>query len=438
MNAISPMSRVCNSTRRNSVWLVGIFVLVIVLAPTQLSTGETVRFAGDSDQIGDNGRWTRAIAEEWAQKTNNTVEYINRPADATATLHLYLQYWGSKSADVDVYMVDVIWQGIAAAHAVDLSKYVKPDEIKQFFPRSIENNKVNGRLVSLPWFIDAGLLYYRTDLLEKYGYKAPPKTWEELAQMARKIEDGERTAGNPFFQGYVFEGKSSESLTCNAVEWIYSYGGGTIIGPNKNVTINNLNAIKALETAKGWVGTIAPGEVTTYGEEEARSIWQAGNAAFMRNWPYAYPLAANPKSPISGNFAVTVLPKGGDTGNNAACLGGWQLMVSAYSKVPNASVDLVRYLTSPEIQKRHATDLGLLPTLPALYSDPDLAKKIPWFKNAPEILANVVARPSTITGASYNQLSSGVFENVNKVLTGEESADDAVLGIERVARRILP
>jgi trehalose/maltose transport system substrate-binding protein len=438
MNAFSPMSRVCNSTRRNSVRLVGIFVLVIVLAPTQLSTGETVRFAGDSDLIGDNGRWTRAIAEEWAQKTNNAVEYISRPADATATLHLYLQYWGSKSADVDVYMVDVIWQGIAAPHAVDLSKYVTPDEIKQFFPRSIENNKVKGRLVSLPWFMDAGLLYYRTDLLEKYGYQAPPKTWEELAQMAKKIEDGERAAGNPDFQGYVFEGKSSESLTCNAVEWIYSYGGGTIIGPNKNVTINNLNAIKALETAKGWVGTIAPVEVTTYGEEEARSIWQAGNAAFMRNWPYAYPLAANPKSPISGKFAVAVLPKGGDAGKNAACLGGWQLMVSAYSKVPNASVDLVRYLTSPEIQKRHATDLGLLPTLPALYSDPDLAEKIPWFKNAPEILANAVARPSTVTGASYNQLSSGVFENVNKVLTGEESADDAVLGIERVARRILP
>jgi trehalose/maltose transport system substrate-binding protein len=438
MNAFSPMSRVRNSTRRNSVRLVGVFVLVIVLAPTQLSTGETVRFAGDSDLVGDNGRWTRAIAEEWAQKTNNTVEYISRPADATATLHLYLQYWGSKSPDVDVYMVDVIWQGIAAPHAVDLSKYVKPDEIKQFFPRSIENNKVNGRLVSLPWFIDAGLLYYRTDLLEKYGYKAPPKTWEELAQMAKKIEDGERAAGNPDFQGYVFEGKSSESLTCNAVEWIYSYGGGTIIGPSKNVTINNLNAIKALETAKSWVGTIAPVEVTTYGEEEARSIWQAGNAAFMRNWPYAYPLAANPKSPISGKFAVTVLPKGGDAGENAACLGGWQLMVSAYSKVPNASVDLVRYLTSPEIQKRHATDLGLLPTLPALYNDPDLAAKIPWFKNAPEILANAVARPSTITGASYNQLSSGVFENVNKVLTGEESADDAVLGIERVARRILP
>ena len=438
MKGFPPMNHLNDSFGRNAVRLLGVLFLVCLLTPRHFASGETVRFAGDSDLVGDNGRWAREVAEEWAKKTNNTVEYISRPADATATLQLYLQHWGSKSADVDVYLVDVIWQGIAAPHAVDLKKYFKEEEIKQFFSYNVANNTVNGRLVSIPWFIDAGLLYYRTDLLEKYGYKAPPKTWEELAEMATKIQEGERASGNPEFQGFVFQGKPSESLTCNVVEWIYSYGGGTVIDPHKKVTINNPDAIKALETAKSWVGTIAPKNVTTYGEEEARNIWQSGNAAFMRNWPYAYSLSADPKSPISGKFDVTVLPKGGDNGDNAACLGGWQLMVSGYSKVPNASVDLVRYLTSPEIQKKHAIELGLLPTLRALYSDPDLLGKIPWFKNAPDILINAVARPSTVTGGSYNQLSSSLFENVNKVLSGEESANDAVLQIERVAKRILP
>ena len=113
-------------------------------------------------------------------------------------------------------------------------------------------------------------------------------------------------------------------------------------------------------------------------------------------------------------------------------------MVSAYSKVPNASADLVRYLTSAEIQKKHAIDLGLLPTLLALYSDPDLLGKIPWFKNAPDIITNAVARPSTVTGAYYNQLSSGLFGNVNRVLSSQESAKDAVFQIERVAKPIAP
>ena len=147
-------------------------------------------------------------------------------------------------------MVDVIWQGIAALHAVDLKKYFKDNEIKEFFSYNVQNNIVNGRLVSIPWFIDAGLLYYRTDLLDKYGYKTPPKTWEELAEMAKKIQDGECGAGNPDFQGFVFEGKASESVSCNALEWIYSYGGGRVIDPDKKVTINNPNPIKALEAAK--------------------------------------------------------------------------------------------------------------------------------------------------------------------------------------------
>src|SRR5271157_4616570 len=431
------MNRLNNSFGRNAIRSLGVLFLVSLLTPRHFASGETVRFAGDSDLVGDAGRWTRAVAEDWAKKTNNTLEYISRPADATSTLQLYLQSWGSKSADVDVYMVDVIWQGIAAPHAVDLKKYVKADEIKEFFPRSIENNTVNGRLVSIPWFIDAGLLYYRTDLLEKYGYKAPPKTWEELAEMAKKIQDGERAAGKPDFQGFVFEGKASESVTCNAIEWIYSYGGGTVIDPDKNVTINNPNAIKALETAKSWVGTISPTNVTTYGEEEARKIWQAGNAAFMRNWPYAYPLGADPKSPISGKFDVTVLPKGGDNGKNAACLGGWQLMVSAYSKVPDAAADLVRYLSSAEVQKKRAIDWSILPTRPVLYSGPDVLAKYPFFKIMPDVFNNAVARPSTVTGADYNQLSTAFFQNVNKVLTGAESGKDAVDQVEGVAKSIV-
>ena len=225
------------------------------------------------------------------------------------------------------------------------------------------------------------MLYYRTDLLEKYGYKEPPKTWEELAEMAKKIQDGERKAGKPDFQGFVFQGKASESVTCNALEWVYSYGGGVIVEPDKKVTINNPKAIKALETAKSWVGTISPLGVTTYGEEEARNIWQAGNAAFMRNWPYAYALGQDPKSAIAGKFDITVLPKGGADGKNAACLGGWQLMVSAYSKAPDAAADLVKYLVSSDLQKKHAIDLSLLPTLPALYADADVLAKNPFFKN---------------------------------------------------------
>lgn len=418
------------------VTLICSFSLSVALSATVFAQGVTIRYAGPSD-VGEGGRWERAKTEEWAKKTGNKVEYISRPNDASATLQQFQQYWAAKSPDIDVYMVDVIWQGILAPHAVDLKKYFKEDEIKQFFPRIIENNTVGGRLVSAPCFTDAGILYYRTDLLEKNGYKEPPKTWEELTEMAKKIQDGERAAGKGDFQGFVFQGKASESVTCNAIEWIYSFNGGTIVEPDKKVTINNPKAIKALETAKGWVGTISPKGVTTYGEEEARNVWQAGNAAFMRNWPYAYVLGNDPKSVIAGKFDVTVLPKGGDDGKNAACLGGWQLMVSAYSKAPDAAADLVKYLTSQETQKGRAVDLSLLPTLPALYGDADVLAKNPYFKNLLDVLQNAVARPSTVTGADYNQLSTAFFQSVNKVLTGGETPQNAVSQVEKTAKRIM-
>ena len=428
------MKRFAPPFRESVFRMAGFVFLASLLTPLAFGTGVTVRLVAEG---GDGGRWTQAVSEEWAKKTGNQLEYMGRPFDASTTLQLYQQYWAAKSPDVDVYLIDVIWQGIAAPHAVDLKKYYQEDEITAYFPRIIKNNTVSGKLVSIPVYTDAGVLFYRTDLLEKYGYNAPPKTWEELAAMAKKIQEGERAAGNKDFQGFVFEGRASESVTCNALEWIYSYGGGTIVEPDKEVTINNPNAIKALDTAHSWVGTISPAGVTTYGEEEARNVWQAGNAAFMRNWPYAYHLGADPRSAVSGKFDVTVVPKGGDNGSHVACLGGWQLMISAYSKVPDAGADLVRYLSSAELQKKRAIDWSVLPTRPVLYSDPDVLAKYPWFKVMVDVFNNATARPSTVTGADYNQLSTAFFQNVNKVLTGDESAQEAVSQVENVAKRIV-
>jgi trehalose/maltose transport system substrate-binding protein len=428
-------------SRRNFLQFVGGAAGIALLGSAGIkkayAAGVKIRLAGDSD-VGQGGRWMRARAQEWAEKTGNQLEYISRPNSSTQTLSLYDQYWAAQSPDVDAYLIDVIWPGIAAPHAVDLNHYFKADEIKQFFSRIIENNTVDGKLVGLPLFTDAGILYYRTDLLEEYNFKQPPQTWEELTDMAKTIQAGERKAGKPDFQGFVFQGAAYEGLTCDGLEWIYSFNGGTIIDRDKKITINNPNAIKALDVAKSWVGTIAPPGVTVYQEEQARNLFQGGEAAFMRNWPYAYSLGNAPQSPIAGKLAVTVLPKGGTDGRHAATLGGWQLMVSKYSKNPEAAADLVGYLCSNDVQKKQALDLSNLPTRPALYKDKEILAKLPWFAGMPEVFNNAVARPSNVLKANYNEVSTAFFQHINNVLNGEDSAKDAVAEIERTAKRFLP
>jgi len=415
------------------------FVSLTLLAsgPTTLPAGVTIRIAADSD-VGEAGKWTKARTEEWATKTDNRVEYLNLPPSANDVLTLFSQYWAAHTPDMDIYQIDVCWPGLAAAHAIDLKKYFNAETLAAFFPRIVENNTVDGRLIGVPFFTDAGLLYYRTDLLEKYGYKEPPKTWEELAAMAKTIQEGERAAGKPDFWGFVWQGSSYEGLTCDGLEWIYSFGGGSIIEGDGEISIDNPNALRALQTAKSWVGTISPRGVTNYKEEESRNVWQSGNAAFMRNWPYCYALGSSKDSPISGKFSVTVLPEGGSAGKHAATLGGWQLMVSRYSKNPEVAADLVRYLTSAEMQKRDAIELSRLPTRPALYEDKEVLAAVPWFGSLLPVFTNAVARPSTILKADYNQFATIFFNNLNEVLNDEKPAEDALRSIATGARRFIP
>ena len=164
--------------------------------------------------------------------------------------------------------------------------------------------------------------------------------------------DKEREAGNKDMWGFVFQGNAYEGLTCDALEWVKSNGGGQIIEPDGTISINNPQAAAAIDMAKGWVGTISPPGVLAYQEEEARGVWQTGNAVFMRNWPYAYSLGNGDDFAVKGKFDVATLPAGaGEGARSAATLGGWNLAVSKYSKNPDAAIELVKWIASPEMQK---------------------------------------------------------------------------------------
>jgi trehalose/maltose transport system substrate-binding protein len=414
------------------------WINVALLGAALGATGSAVQAATISISCGAVGlelQLCQEGANAWAEATGNQVNVISTPNSATERLALYQQILAANSSDIDVFQIDVIWPGILASHLIDLKEHIDQETIDQHFPAIIENNTVDGHLVGMPWFTDAGLLYYRQDLLEKHGQE-PPTTWQDLNRTAAEIQDAERAEGNDKMWGFVFQAKAYEGLTCDALEWIDSFGGGTIVADDGAITINSEKAAEAVDLASTWVGSIAPEGVLNYAEEESRGVFQSGNAVFMRNWPYAWALGNADDSPIKGKIGVSALPKGGDDGRHTATLGGWQLAVSKYSQNPEIAVDLVRYLTSSEEQKRRALEGSFAPTIASLYKAPDVVEANPFFEQLGGVLAEAVARPSSVTGEKYNQVSSEFFNAVHSVLSGETDAASSFAELERKLDRL--
>ena len=390
---------------------------------------QAVDLAIVSGDTGNGLQVLRDMLDQFEKNTGNKVSIVAMPSSTTDQFGQYKLWLAAGNSDIDVYQTDVIWAPQLANQLVDLTA-ATADVVGAHFPSIVESQTVDGKLVALPIFTDAPALYYRKDLLDKYGAKAPT-TWAGLAETAKLVQDKEREAGNKDMWGFVFQGNAYEGLTCNALEWVKSYGGGQVIEADGTVSINNPQAAEAIDMARSWVGTISPPGVLAYQEEEARGVWQTGNAVFMRNWPYAYSLGNGDDSAVKGKFDVTTLPEGtGDSGRSAATLGGWNLAVSKYSRNPDAAIALVKWIASPEMQKYRALKASNLPTIEALYEDPDIAKEQPIIPRWKEVFLNAVPRPSAPAKVRYNEVSSQFWTAVHKTLSGEGTAADNLAELE--------
>ncbi|MBY3230274.1 MULTISPECIES: ABC transporter substrate-binding protein [Rhizobium] len=396
----------------------GLSALGIAIATAGPIRAAEISFAANT--TGKNVEFLNKQLAIFEKDTGNQVKLVTMPSSSSEQFSQYRLWLAAGNKDVDVYQTDVIWAPQLADQFVDLKEAAK-DVVGQFFPSIIASQTVNGRLVALPLFTDAPALFYRKDLLEKYG-KQPPKTWDEMAATAKEIQDKERQAGQKDLWGYVFQGNSYEGLTCNGLEWVKSSGGGQIVEPDGTISINNEKAAAALERAKGWIGTISPPGVLAYQEEESRGVWQTGNAVFMRNWPYAYSLGNGADSAVKGKFDVMTLPVAAVGDKPSSTLGGWNLAVSKYSEKQDAAIALVKFLASKDVQKARAIELSNLPTLTDIYDDKDVAAAQPFMPNWKPIFQDAVPRPSATAKVKYNEVSSKFWTAVHNTLSGSGSA----------------
>jgi len=395
----------------------------------------TITFVGWGPASVNESETARAVIADFSRKTGIQVRYVAGPESMTDRLQLYLHWLEKKSPTPDVYYLDVVWPGLLADEMIDLNPSLGK-ETQALWPMSVQNHTVNGKLVAMPYNVEVGVLHYRTDLLTKYGYKHPPKTWDELTKMAARIQAGERAAGNRDFWGFVWQGAPYEGLTCDALEWQSSSGGGKIIEDDRTISVNNPQTIKALKMAKSWIGTISPPSTVAFMETDARNVWDAGNAAFRRDWVWRGSPASRPReSRIAGKFSSSLLPGGGD--RSASVLGGQSLGVSKYSEHPREAIELVRYLTSRDTQLELWREESMLPAIREFYEDPKYLAVRPDLRNLkPLFEGGTVARPSTVTGVHYDEVSRAYFTAVHSVLTGEMTAEQAMANLESELVRI--
>jgi multiple sugar transport system substrate-binding protein len=360
---------------------------------------------------------------------NIDVEFREMPTDTGQSHDQYVTMFSAQSSEIDVFDLDVIWPAefAQAGYLLPLDRLIEQDGIEtdKYIKGAMEAGNFGGQQWTLPKFVDAGLLFYRKDLV-----KEPPKTWDELIAQAKELKG---KGGTKF--GYLMQAKQYEGLVCNFIEFSAAYG-GKILDEQGNVAVNNPGTIKGLKKMAEIVKSdFVPKNITTFTEVESHTAFLEGQSAFIRNWPYQYALAQDPaQSKIVDKIGVAPLPAG--DARSAAALGGWMGGINKYSKHPKEAWELLKFMAGPEGQKISAVYGSLTPTYLPVFEDPEVQKANPLFSNK-DFVNGVSAAVSRPTTPIYPKISEVIQIEVSKALAGQQTAEQAVQNMETKMKELM-
>ncbi|HUP48207.1 MAG TPA: ABC transporter substrate-binding protein [Thermoanaerobaculia bacterium] len=339
-----------------------------------------------------------------------TVRVQQTPDDATHRHQLYVQWLNARVGTPDVLQLDVIWTAelAAAGWILPLDRFAPA--IDDFFPATMDASRWRGELYALPWFVDVGMLYWRTDILP-----APPSRIDTIDQT------------------FVWQGARYEGLVTVFLEFLGAFG-GEILTADGTVTVNSPAGVRALSVMREQIRAgIAPREVLTWHEEECRFAFQNGRAVLMRNWPYAAAAMSGPDSAVAGKFSIAPMPAA-PGGRPTAALGGAPLAINAWSRHPDQAFRLIAFLTAPEQMLERAAVVGQYPSRMSLYDDPRLGQAlVADTATIRRIIEAASPRPVT---PLYAELSEQLQVALHRALAGQSdprrALDDAAARMQRL------
>ncbi|MDJ0675758.1 MAG: ABC transporter substrate-binding protein [Calothrix sp. MO_167.B42] len=375
--------------------------------------------------------WKESLVKDFEAKNPGIRINVVEGPNATDLLEdLYTSAFILGDSPYDLINMDVIWtpKFAAAGWLRDLSDRMTKDELGVFSPKDIDGGSYEGKLYRIPMRSDAGMLYYRQDLLAEAGF-TPPETFADLVKISKALKEKGKVNW-----GYVWQGRQYEGLAAMFVEVLEGFGGYWVNPDNLEVGLDKPESLKAIAFLKETVKSgITPAGVTNYQEEESRRIFQNGEAAFLRNWPYVWALANGDDSPIKGKLAIK--PMVGTAGKSGgACLGGWGLGIAKSSKHPEEAWKAIQYFTSEAAQRKFILQTGFVPSRESLFTDPQIVAKYPHYPQLLQVVNQAVLRPPI---AQYTQASDILQRYLSSALTNRMTPEKAMQAAAAETRRLL-
>jgi trehalose/maltose transport system substrate-binding protein len=422
-------------------------VIAAILLPVSLFSAcrkpaqpMTITFLDAEGQgVPGDHRMVSDLLREFTRETGIRVNDLSTPEDNGSKLDLAMDLLRSGASSPDVYSVDTIWAGAMGGYLIDLQPYFA-SEIPSQDRDLIESYMVQGKLVAMPYNPNVEVLVYRTDLLAEYGYKTPPRTWDELEKMSVRIQAGERAKGKKDFWGFLWAGaitSESEALTGEGLEWQAAEGGGHIIEPDGRITVNNPDVVRAWERAAHWVGWISPPSVVSYTTTDSENkFWVSGGAAFQLEWALTYEVGVLDK-PFRDKVGVTSMPAGKSA--RVADVGAYSLGISRTSAHRAEAVQLIQFLIRKQEESLASPHLEKQGRKVEYFEVPLVMKNIyPWWCKPGESAGSaVVLRPSVVAGSNYEAISNAYSHALHSVLIHESTAPAAAAALEKELTRIM-
>ncbi len=391
----------------------------------------TINYYGFVDDKGMESKFITAFEEQNPGIKVRLVELPDASDDKLKTINTVLQ---AGDSSIDVFVADVAWAPVfaGAKWVLPWDELVSREQLKDYMPGGLDAFTYKGVTYGLPFYVDGGVLFYRSDLLDKYN-KRVPTTWEDLIVTSKEIMDAEK---DPALRGFGSIWKQFEGLTCSALEIIWA-NGGDIVNENSEPDIKTAEIESSLQMMYDMIYTdkIACEGITTFGNTELRNEMFSGNVIFTRDWSSAYSQYNDPeKSKVAGKVELAALPAG-TSGSSASALGGWGAMISAYSKNVDAAVKFAMFRASSEVQKDVIMNFKLNnPSYIPLYDDPECLTKYPVIKDLKAAMYATKPRPRT---PYYAELSAILQLEIHSVLSDVKTPAEAAANIKTKIEQLL-